>query len=390
MVDHLSFPRAWLSRSQCYATSTDSIVSGFDGIFIRMLGLSLAGLSQFCAMTRIERAFAILLLLGDGSTLTAGALAERFEVSVRTIYRDVEMLSATGVPIYAERGAAGGYRLLEGFFLPPIAFARDEAVALLLGLALARGLKVPPFAAELDGAEKKLVAALPKHLRPLLAETRRLIGFERAPADAFHPELPAPGGEEADAGQEARVVELFLKAVLDGTQIRFTYRSPYRAGGVGIAVEAEPAGLLWDRERWYLIGTRRLSGAAEQRIWRADRVVAIESSTLRAPRRPEFDIRRHLGRRWLGDAMAAWSKSSPVVIRMTRAQAARLAADWYFAFARFEAAGPDAVTMTYGEDDPARVLELVRWLGPGALLVEPAAWRTMLRDELQALLAAHG
>ncbi len=87
--------------------------------------------------------------------------------------------------------------------------------------------------------------------------------------------------------------------------------------------------------------------------------------------------------------MAAWARTSPVVIRMRRSQAERLAADWYFAFARFEAKEADEVVMTYGEDQPARVLELVRWLGPGAELVEPRSWRSLLRDELRALLAAH-
>ncbi|HZS83673.1 MAG TPA: WYL domain-containing protein [Stellaceae bacterium] len=342
-------------------------------------------------MTRIERGFAILLLLSDGSMLSAAALAQRFEVSVRTIYRDIDMLSTTGVPIYADRGAKGGYRLLEGFFLPPVSFARDEAVAVLLALALARGLKVTPFARELEAAERKLVTALPKPLRPLLAETRRLIGFERTAPDAFHPELPAAVGEgDGASGAEARTVELFLKAVLDGTQIRFTYRSPYRAGGAPVATEAEPLGALWDRERWYLVGTRRPhGGGGERRFWRADRVVEIEASSLRAPQPRDFDIRRHLGRRWLGEAMAAWARTSPVVIRMRRSQAERLAADWYFAFARFEAKEADEVVMTYGEDQPARVLELVRWLGPGAELVEPRSWRSLLRDELRALLAAH-
>src|SRR5439155_17082987 len=174
------------------------------------------------------RGFAILLLLSDGSTITAGALARRFEVTVRTIYRDIEMLSQTGVPVYAERGVQGGYRLLEGFFLPPVSFNRGETVAMLLSLALVRGLKVPPFAAALDSAERKLVAALPRHLRPLLAETRRLIGFERAATDAFHPELPAPAAGAPESASEARAVEIFLKAVLDGTRVRFIYRSPYR------------------------------------------------------------------------------------------------------------------------------------------------------------------
>ena len=338
-------------------------------------------------MTRIERAFAILLLLSDGRTVTATDLARRFEVSVRTIYRDVEMLSETGVPVYAERGAQGGYRLLEGYFLPPVTFTRAETVAMLLSLALARGLKVPPFAAELESAERKLVAALPARLKPLLAETRRLVGFERPAIDAFHPEWPgATDGTPAGDVAEARAVEIFLKAVLDGTRVRFSYRTPY--GRPDSAVEAQPQGLLWDRDRWYLIGlkldARARSPAERQRFWRADRVFEIEPSTLRSPPQP-FDVRPHLGRRWLAQAMTRWHGPEPVRIRLTRAQAERLKADWYFRFAHYAPDGADHVVMSYGEGEPALAFELVRWLGPAAELLEPAAWRDLLRAELLAM-----
>src|SRR5260221_626926 len=118
----------------------------------------------------------------------------------------------------------------------------------------------------------------------------------------------------------ARGFEIFLNAVLDGTRVRFTYRSPYRAGGAAAQIEAEPFGLLWDRDRWYLIGRpvaaigARQSGG--QRLWRADRVGEIDPSTLRAGAAPRFDVRNHLGRAWLRDAMAQWARSSPVKIRM--------------------------------------------------------------------------
>ena len=75
---------------------------------------------------------------------------------------------------------------------------------------------------------------------------------------------------------------------------------------------------------------------------------------------------------------------------MPRQQAERLAADWYFRFARFEPGGAGMTVMTYGENDRASVLELVRWLGPGAELLEPAAWRATLRDELSQMATAYG
>ena len=341
-------------------------------------------------MTRIERGFAILLLLSDGRLVTAPELAERFEVSVRTIYRDMEMLSASGVPVYAERGVEGGYRLMEGFFLPPVSFSRDEAVAVLMGLALARGLRVPPFPEKLESAEQKLVSVLPERMRALLTETRRLIGFEGRPLDAFHPEGTPEGDPEVAHATETRAVEIFIKAVLDGTQVRFGYRSTYRRGNNAPPVEAEPQGVLWDRDRWYLIG-RKIGSTRSggQRFWRADRIIDIEATTLRAQPSPEFDVRKHLGRRWLADAMAAWAKSSPVRIRMTPAQAERLKLDWFFGLSSFERTGENEVIMTYGEVDAPYVMQLVRWLGPGAEILEPLEWRDQMKDELERMRAAY-
>jgi predicted DNA-binding transcriptional regulator YafY len=74
---------------------------------------------------------------------------------------------------------------------------------------------------------------------------------------------------------------------------------------------------------------------------------------------------------------------------MKREHAERLADDWYFRFAQFEPSGANETVMTYGENDRASVLELVRWLGPGAELLEPAAWRATLRDELRAMAAVY-
>ena len=170
-------------------------------------------------MNRLDRALGILLLLSDQKSVTATALSERFEVSVRTIYRDVEMLGTLGVPVYAERGSAGGYRLLEGFFLAPIAFTRNEAVSLLLALALLRSLHLTPLAQELETAERKLLGVLPKHLRPLLGETQRLFAFERIARDAFHTDPDEPSSSGPAEEKEQRAIDVFLKAVLDGVRV---------------------------------------------------------------------------------------------------------------------------------------------------------------------------
>src|SRR5262245_60043633 len=116
-------------------------------------------------MNRIDRALGILLRLRAGRAVSAAELARRFEVSRRTIYRDVAALAELGVPVYAEMGRMGGFRLLEGYFLPPVTFTEGEAISLLLGLAILGRLRARPFAADQDSAGQKLLAAVPRALR---------------------------------------------------------------------------------------------------------------------------------------------------------------------------------------------------------------------------------
>ena len=124
-------------------------------------------------------------------------------------------------------------------------------------------------------------------------------------------------------------------------------------------------------------------------VWRADRVLDIQlQGEPRAPR-PAFDVRSLLGRRWLAPAMEQWMRESPVTIRMSAEQAALLQQDWYYRHARFEPDDAGGTRMTYGADQCAEVFALLRWLGPGAELVEPRAWRQQVAAELRQMLAAH-
>src|SRR5690349_18289856 len=106
----------------------------------------------------------ILTTLQARGQVTAPALAETCEVSVRTIYRDIDALAAAGVPVYADRGAEGGYRLLDGYRVRLNGFSPPEAEALFLS-----GLPGPAAALGLDAAmvaaQNKLMAALPENLR---------------------------------------------------------------------------------------------------------------------------------------------------------------------------------------------------------------------------------
>ena len=334
-------------------------------------------------MNRFDRMLGLLLHLRGGQAVSAQALAAHFEVSRRTIYRDVEALSALGVPVYARRGYEGGFQLLEGYFLPPLMFSQGEAISLLLGLTLLQRLSARPFAAQQASAERKLLAAVPEPLRAILARASSLVGFETVASDVFHPEPPSPPPATSDeAGQ---VVETFLQAILDRRQVTLSYQSPYHPAPETLT--AQPLGLLWDRDRWYLVG-RRAGPGERQRLWRADRVGALAPGAPAHPP-PRFDVRALLDRQWMQPAMTQWIEEAPVRVRLTPAQAGRLRQDWYYRHARFETLPTGQVEMTFGEDNRAVVFELLRWLGPSAELLEPAAWRAALRDELRQMAAAY-
>lgn len=338
-------------------------------------------------MNRLDRALGILLALRGGATISAAALAARFEVSPRTIYRDVEALAAVGVPVYAELGRAGGFRLAEGYFLPPIMFAPHEAVALLLGLIALRSLSAGPFAAEREAGAAKLLAALPERLRATLAEAQKVIGFEQTPVDTFHHDVaPEDAAAAPAAGDVSAIVSDFLRALLDHRGVELDYHSPYAAAPAHIT--AAPRGLVWDRERWYLVGQRIGQGTA-LRLWRADRVQALGmGASLPAPA-SDFDVRSLLGRQWLSAAMRRWAAESPVRIRLTPQQATRLQHDWYYRHAAFAPCADGGVLMQFGDTSRSAVFELLRWLGPGAELLEPQAWRAELYAELRAMAGVY-
>jgi predicted DNA-binding transcriptional regulator YafY len=123
-------------------------------------------------MRPADRLFQIVLLLGRGRVVTARTLAERLEVSERTIYRDIQDLVASGVPIEGEAGV--GYVLRRGYQVPPLMFNEEELQALVFGADVARTWGDPELARAADSILAKVDAVLPQRLRPAL-DSHRLV-----------------------------------------------------------------------------------------------------------------------------------------------------------------------------------------------------------------------
>ncbi|MGI5242604.1 helix-turn-helix transcriptional regulator [Dactylosporangium sp. CA-139066] len=216
---------------------------------------------------RVSRLISLVLLLQSGGTRTAAELAEQLEVSERTIYRDVLALSAAGVPVYAEQGRAGGYRLLDGYRTRLNGLSRAEAEALFLS-----GLPGPArdmgLGEALAAAQLKVAAALPDPLREASARARQ----------RFH--LDAPGWFR-DAAPPPLLGEL-ARAVWEDRVVTLAYEG--RGGAVSRTVE--PRGLVLKNGVWYLVGR---VGAAP-RTYRVDRVRAATATGEHFGRDDGFDL----------------------------------------------------------------------------------------------------
>lgn len=130
-------------------------------------------------MRRADRLFRIVQFLRGGRLVTAAGLAERLEVSERTIYRDIADLQASGVPIDGEAGV--GYLMRDGYDLPPLMFSREEVVALVAGARLIRAWGGAAMARAAEEAMVKIESVLPEKARPSVKVEVHALALEMTP-----------------------------------------------------------------------------------------------------------------------------------------------------------------------------------------------------------------
>ncbi|GIE29372.1 transcriptional regulator [Actinoplanes italicus] len=222
---------------------------------------------------RADRLVSLVLLLRQRGRMTADALAAELEVSTRTVLRDIEALSAAGVPVYAERGRHGGFALLPGFRTELTGLNHDETLALLTtGSGRLFGLG-PAFASAL----RKVVDALPEGHRATANDAAQRFLVEPA-ADLLS--RRAPGEEVPDA----TMIEV-RRAVLSGRKLRIHYAATDRPAAWRTV---DPIGLVTVRERVYLLATR----GGEDRTYRLSRMLAAEELPEAAERPDSVDLDR--------------------------------------------------------------------------------------------------
>src|SRR4051812_24509604 len=223
---------------------------------------------------RADRLVSLVLLLRQHGRLSAAALARELEVSTRTVLRDIEALSAAGVPVYAERGRHGGFALLPGFQTELTGLTHDEALALLIA-GSRRGAQAFGLGSALASAMLKVVDALPESHRDAAAGVaeRLLIDPE---TDLLSRRLVAE--EVSDA-----ILAEVRRAVFAGHKLRIQYAA---TGKAPTWRTVDPIGLVTVRDQGYLLATK--SGA--DRTYRLSRIMAAEQLAEPAQRPDRVDL----------------------------------------------------------------------------------------------------
>lgn len=313
---------------------------------------------------RLERLLHLVVLLANRKRIAAKELAERFGVSVRTIYRDIEAICQAGIPVVTYPGLNGGVGLAEGYRLDRSVFSEEELASALVALRGFAGAFGDPHA---EAVQEKIWAVVDGKPAERLRERTGLLRIDHTGWDA------SPWMKER--------VELLKQAAAGKMVVRFRYGS---AKGETLLREAEPYTLVLKNGAWYLHAYCLLR--EKFRLFKLSRMGELETTgRLFAGRAPDSDSAP-----WEGDR-AAPAEYVHMVLRF-RSELRLLAEDWF---------GPEAVETEPGTDGQ-RVLARVRWpedewlygcllsFGSRMEIVEPERLRIRIREEALRIAGIYG
>ncbi|MGC4040747.1 MAG: YafY family protein [Flavobacterium sp.] len=208
---------------------------------------------------RFDRVIAILIQLQSKRVVKAQELAARFEVSLRTIYRDIRTLEASGVPIYGEAGI--GYSLVDGYRLPPVMFTREEASSFIAAEKLMQKFIDRELGQHYQSAMFKLRSVMQSSDKDWVSSIESKVLIQPSMGNLFNENVP-------------NAMSILFKSVADKTQVVLDYQ----AIDADTASERtiEPVGVFHDHNNWYIFGFCHLRN--DYRQFRADRIEGIKKT----------------------------------------------------------------------------------------------------------------
>lgn len=312
---------------------------------------------------KADRLISLLLFLQSRRQCPARVLAEWLEVSERTIYRDVDALSAAGVPVYAERGSNGGIVLADGYRRALTNFSEDEIRALfvsgaspLADLGLERGL---------DRALEKLHGALANVQQRAAEKSRARIHLDQRRWNQAEP--------------PRAVLTTLRRAVWDDRRVRIRYEDRSRTPSTRTI---DPLGLVSKAGVWYLVAR----SDAELRSFRVERIRGVEELSAHFERPTNFDLEAYWNESSARVAQASRSADCSVLLRAPHAALERLTYYWP---AEVQAQGDSEaiVRITFPGKEVA-AFQLIAW-SDVATLVEPDDLRETLVARARQTLARY-
>lgn len=204
---------------------------------------------------RFDRIVAILIQLQSKRIVKAQEIADRFEVSLRTIYRDIRTLEAAGIPIYSEAGI--GYSLMEGYRLPPVMFTREEASSFIAAEKLMQKFTDKELGLHYHAATLKLKAVMKSADQDFVSAIDANV-LMRPNSPLFHDKAPD-------------TLAVLFKCIAEKLQVRISYQALNATFAADRLIE--PVGVFHDHASWYVLGFCHLR--KDYRQFRTDRIHGI-------------------------------------------------------------------------------------------------------------------
>jgi predicted DNA-binding transcriptional regulator YafY len=306
-------------------------------------------------MNRTDRLLAIVLELQARGKRRAKDLAEAFEVSKRTIYRDVQALCEAGVPVVSEPGS--GYSLVDGYFLPPLRFTLEEAILLLLGSDVMGQSFDAEYQAAARNAGRKISGVLPDDLRPQVESLQERIQFFQSGRGAAAEHLP-----------------IIRRAIVKQQTLRFHYHARSgEAGSHSLDRDADPYGLVFVSDQWYMVAHCHLRG--DIRNFRLDRIDRPSLLPRLFARPADFEI-----------AQVSRSERDLVVRVLFDANVARWVREDRLFYIESEQETSNGLLVTLRVRHESDVLQWLLGWGARVRVLEPESLAQRLRAEAEALL----
>jgi predicted DNA-binding transcriptional regulator YafY len=310
----------------------------------------------------------MVLFLQGRRVVRAHELAEHFEVTERTVYRDISALGEAGVPISGEAGV--GYSLMKGYQLPPVMFTADEAVSLFVGGELVKQFTDASLQAPMSSALDKLRAVLPRdrqdHVDRLVSRTV----------------VYGQGSRQGAAANPEAVAQRWLLPVQQGVVLRRVLRICYqgRERIEETTRDVEPLGVVFYGGAWYLVAWCRLR--TDYRHFRVDRIRRLELTPVKFEVREGFSFKEHMAQ------SSAQEKTLPVRVWFHRTAQDRAHRESFATLIEEKARDGGAEFALY-----AWSLEwMARWIlsfGVRAEALAPAKLRSLVRAEAAKIAQLH-